>query len=339
MGSNLQEVYYSLKGKDRIKLRKSEYVSIYNKDLFAHFDPMLGVPPWMEVSDNCIVGKGFGQFNAAPQLERQGVGEGSIFLFFGGFQSTSNKKISGHYIYGWMKVKKRIDTFEECSEVVDEYNLHHHPHITKAAFERNKKNYIYVPDEWLFEDLKIPGCGYFTTLNDHLLLSERKESNTATWKLRDFFYNNLTQVHQKTWLKSEDGYCTVKTGIGQEFITDLSKDGEQWLRELFTNNINNIYRHGNSKVNKEIRDFGEYLALKHILKKGERELKPVSVEQYLNRLDSMRRRGIYNEERLIDSTLEKKIQEQYKDWETYRKTIEHYLDFKLLINERITLKG
>ncbi|MFF2445532.1 hypothetical protein ACFVSW_00415 [Neobacillus sp. NPDC058068] len=329
-GCNLSEVYNNLKGTDRVKLRENEYASINDDELFAHFDPMLGIPPWIEDNENCKIGKGFGQFNAAPHLGKHDVNEGSIFLFFGGFQSTSNKKISGHYIYGWLKVKKRIETFKECKEILKEYNLHHHPHITEAAFARNQKNFIFVPDQWLFEDLKIPGCGYFTTLNNHLLLSNSKESNIATWKLPNLFYKNLTQVHQKTWQNTLDGFCTVKTGIGQEFVTQLSEKGEEWLRELFLKNQNNIYRHetvvSNRKV--DILDFKEYLSQKHILKKGERKLKPISVEQYINRLENMRRLGIYKEEKQIDSILVGKIQGQYKDWKTYVKTIEHYLSSK-----------
>lgn len=46
----------------------------------------------------------------------------------------------------------------------------------------------------------------------------------------------------------------------------------------------------------------------------------------------MRRRGIYNEENQIDSTLTGKIQAQYKDWKTYVKTIEHYLNYQRSIN-------
>jgi hypothetical protein len=242
-GSNISEVYKSLKKSERVKLRKDEYASINDKDLFAHFDPMLGLPPWMEENENCKIGMGFGQFNASPHLGKHNVNKGSIFLFFGGFQSTSNRKISGHYIYGWLKVKQRIETYDECKKILGPYNLHHHPHITEAAFKRNQKNYIFVPDEWLFEDLNIPGCGYFTSLNDTLLLSNSKESNPATWKLPNFLFNNLTQVHQKTWQDTLDGYCTVKTGIGQEFVTQLSEKGEEWLRELFLKNQNNIYRH------------------------------------------------------------------------------------------------
>jgi hypothetical protein len=75
-------------------------------------------------------------------------------------------------------------------------------------------------------------------------------------------------------------------------------------------------------------EFKDYLKQKHVLKKGERKLKEVSVEQYINRLENMRREGIYNEEKLIESVLEGKIQERYKDWKTYVKTIEHYLSSK-----------
>jgi hypothetical protein len=60
------------------------------------------------------------------------------------------------------------------------------------------------------------------------------------------------------------------------------------------------------------------------------KIQPISVKQYMNRLESMRRHGIYNEENQIDSTLVGKIQEQYRDWKTYVKTIEHYLNYKTI---------
>lgn len=75
-------------------------------------------------------------------------------------------------------------------------------------------------------------------------------------------------------------------------------------------------------------EFIEYLQQKHVLKKGERKLKKISINQYANRLENMRRKGIYNEEKHIDSTLKAKIQESYGDWKTYIKTIEHYLSSK-----------
>ncbi len=75
-------------------------------------------------------------------------------------------------------------------------------------------------------------------------------------------------------------------------------------------------------------EFEAYLKQKHLLATKERKLKELSIDQYINRLESMRRNNIYNEEKQMDSNLERKIQEHYKDWKTYRKTIEHYLASK-----------
>ncbi|MFF2795333.1 hypothetical protein [Lysinibacillus xylanilyticus] len=75
-------------------------------------------------------------------------------------------------------------------------------------------------------------------------------------------------------------------------------------------------------------EFREYLMQKHLIKKDKKKLKVISIDQYINRLESMRRNGIYNEEKQIDSILELKIQDRYRDWKTYMKTIEHYLSSK-----------
>ncbi|UII57614.1 hypothetical protein LS684_09380 [Cytobacillus spongiae] len=75
-------------------------------------------------------------------------------------------------------------------------------------------------------------------------------------------------------------------------------------------------------------EFKDYLQQKHVLKTGEKKLKDISVMQYINRMENMREEGIYKEENQIDSILEQKLQKRYKDWTTYRKTIEHYLSSK-----------
>ncbi|QED48082.1 hypothetical protein [Cytobacillus dafuensis] len=75
-------------------------------------------------------------------------------------------------------------------------------------------------------------------------------------------------------------------------------------------------------------EFKVYLKQKHVLKNGERKLKDISEDQYMNRLENMRLRGIYNEEKQIDSILERKVQEHYRVWKSYLKTIEHYLSSK-----------
>lgn len=75
-------------------------------------------------------------------------------------------------------------------------------------------------------------------------------------------------------------------------------------------------------------EFREYLKNKHVLKEGERKLKEISIEQYINRFDNMRRDGIYKKEKQIDPALRQRIQDSYKDWKTYIRTIEYYLSSK-----------
>lgn len=75
-------------------------------------------------------------------------------------------------------------------------------------------------------------------------------------------------------------------------------------------------------------DFKQYLLTKHNLDPKEKKLKENSADQYVNRLRSMREKGIYNEEKQLDSHLIGKIQEQYDDWEMYKKAIEYFLNYQ-----------
>lgn len=77
-------------------------------------------------------------------------------------------------------------------------------------------------------------------------------------------------------------------------------------------------------------EFEEYLKYKHSLKKGERKLKEISIEQYINRLENMRREGIYKEEIQIDIFLEQKVIQRYKDWRTYMKQLNIILILKTI---------
>ncbi len=242
MGTNVSEIFRDIHKTSDIKVRGVGMRDMNDPDIYAHFDPMLGTPPWIEASSTVPIGRGFGQANAAPHLKKMNVGNGDLFLFFGGFQTIGKPRRKGHFLYGWMKVKKRIETYADALQHSNEYELWSHPHVTKNGF--SKLNYVFVPDEWLFEDLEIPGCGYFTTLNDRLRLSDRLDQRHGTWRLPSFLYRNISQVHHGTWQQDGDE-CTVSTGIGQEFVCgDPGISGEKWIRDLFVRNCDNVYRGG-----------------------------------------------------------------------------------------------
>lgn len=240
-GRTLSEVYCALHNNRPVRVNTDQFADIRTLD--AHWDPMLGVPPWYPKDfpeDFPEIGRGFGQATAAGHLYRQRVGAGDVFLFFAGFRSIHRSPArKGHYVFGWMKVGKRIDTFAEATKYMRTYGLTAHPHCTREAFTR--RNLLFLPADWLYEDLEIPGCGYFRTLNESLQLSHAHQT-PATWRLPGFFMNKVSQVYQRSWRMLPTGECTVQTGQGQEFVASVEHSvGNQWLRALFEKNKDNLH--------------------------------------------------------------------------------------------------
>jgi len=223
------------------------------KNSFAHFDPMLGECPWLK---NMPMVGAFGQSEAAAgHLKGKKVGKGSIFLFYSRFvpingglhpldpSASWNKGV--YYIYGWLKVAKVIENYFDLPEDVINAN---HPHSTESDFKSRKNNTIYLAAEKLFDDLNIPGCGYFPRLVDRQRLSSELHKNIPSiWRLPAFFYEdryrptylNKRETAKDRWLLFDDETCFVQTtGRGQEYITNLDEVGLKWIRNFFDNERN-----------------------------------------------------------------------------------------------------
>ena len=171
---NLKSLMKAMGKKAKIKGEESEY---------AHFDPWLGHCPWLAGDSNHSIGA-FGQVDKAQShLDNQDVGEGSLFLFFSRFtpigQNWENRIVPDiscehlneglYFIYGWLKVKERIQKYEN---IHDPRLLSRHPHATKRYFEKHVNNTLYIADDFLFSDRShFRGCGYFPRLNKDLCLS------------------------------------------------------------------------------------------------------------------------------------------------------------------------
>lgn len=151
-----------------------------------------------------------------------------------------------YYIYGWLKVKKVI-TKDNKSELPIEVR-DRHPHGSDCDFINRDNNTIFLAAKNLFEDMNIPGCGYFPRLTEDLLLSSELHKNQPSiWKLPKFFntdefrptYLNVEENLSKRWLACPDNsdYCYVQsTGRGQEYVSILKGNSLEWLRTLFINN-------------------------------------------------------------------------------------------------------
>lgn len=214
---------------------------------YAHFDPMLKSCPW--ISDSKYQTGAFGQCSASQgELRNREVGRGSIFLFFGRFKPIPGRKNcmgfeiyndGSYFIYGWMRVKKIITQFEDIDDCeVREY----HPHATEEYFKRSKNNTIYIADEKLFDDLDIPGCGYFPSLNRKLLLTDVNHMDKPWfWRMPSCFgkpgYKPSHFKKDVHWYEcDEEGMYIVESPAnrsGQEFVSILCGESERWLRGLF----------------------------------------------------------------------------------------------------------
>lgn len=229
---------------------------------YAHFDPWLGDCPWLEDKSNHQIGA-FGQVDRPQaQLHTQGVGEGSLFLFFSRFEpikttsqdsekivvpdNISREHLGGglYFIYGWLKVKEVIQQYKPIKDDYPEL-LSRHPHATKEYFDyyankENGKNTIYIADEFLFNDgSNIRGCGYFPTLNEDLLLTAPAQESEKSWipsrwSLKGFFKENCSSV-LKCKGQIRDGSWLVETGWQwQEAVFDFDESEEfcQWFCQL-----------------------------------------------------------------------------------------------------------
>jgi hypothetical protein len=120
----------------------------------------------------------FGQIRAAAShLEKQGVKEGDIFLFFGWFRKTkySNGKLifdsespGKHVIFGYLQIGKIIKVREDT--ILPKW-MEYHPH-TKPERRKTKNNTIYVARDSLSWNKKLPGAGIFHFGEDLVLTKD-----------------------------------------------------------------------------------------------------------------------------------------------------------------------
>ena len=75
-------------------------------------------------------------------------------------------------------------------------------------------------------------------------------------------------------------------------------------------------------------EFMQYLAIRHTVKPGERQIKDRSAMQYNNRLLNLQRYNIYSGERAVTDQMLRQIHEHYKNTiNEYQRTITYYIEF------------
>lgn len=211
-------------------------------DHFAHLDPDLLQAAYPRESGWRPL---FGQVdNAQSVLEREGVGPGDLFLFFGWFRRVTASRgrllyapaaPDLHVIWGWMQ----IDHVIRVGSVEHPAWMAYHPHISSP---RGRGNTVYVARKSLILDeieLDLPGAGVFSQYDDRLRLTKPGRSRSL-WSLPAWFAPQTSRralgYHSDTsrWQRDGDRVDLQTVGRGQEFVLDTRSYPEAipWIADL-----------------------------------------------------------------------------------------------------------
>lgn len=212
----------------------------------AHLDPDLiaGAMPRTDGWRPCLGQTG----SAQGHLDKQGVGEGDLFLFFGLFRAVERQ--SGrwrfrrdakpfHGLWGWLQVGQihRIDDLEHGKLPWASYHPHFHG-------EPDPGNTLYIGSDRLRLNGQmsgIAGAGTFPLMTENHRLTARGARNTTEWQLPDCFYpgseSDAMTYHQNLdrWTRNESGCFLRSAARGQEFVLDVTHKPKvlDWVTTLW----------------------------------------------------------------------------------------------------------
>lgn len=202
-----------------------------NAEDYCHLDPDLReevkkrLPGWKPA---------FGQADTAlKHLEKQNVGKGDLFLFFGWFKETV--KLNGklvykkdakdlHIIYAYMQIGEIIKPMDNPYDWLKE-----HPHIGDRKQRNNDSDSIFLPSDTLQLLPDYKGCDVLTYREDRVLTNIEKYVSRRYWKLPDYFKKVNITYHPNPW---ENGYFK-SAGRGQEFVVkDATPEILEWTKQI-----------------------------------------------------------------------------------------------------------
>jgi len=171
----------------------------------AHNDPMFAH------NDDWAI---LGQYGAAQtHLERQGVGPGDLFLFFGLFQEEGGDP--HHRIFGYLYVGEVIPLATCDAQTRKWFETMHHPHALRMHGANDTL--------WF-------GRGQTDAPASDALRLTIPEGPPSLWRVPDWLRETGLSYHDRTDRWRDDG-CLQSVARGQEFVTDIGerKDARDWL--------------------------------------------------------------------------------------------------------------
>ncbi len=216
-GKSYYEIIHELKAGSKIK-----------ENYTCHLDP--DIREEIKVRPQGWV-PSFGQEGTSLRhLQKQNIGVGDLFLFFGTFRQTEliDGKFSYvkgapdlHVIYGYLQAGNVITSPDEIPQW-----LMGHPHVKEERWQQ--PNAIFTAAPYLTLCPGLPGAGYLA-YSDKLVLTKQGCSKSV-WDLPDFFKNIPITYHANAW--KED--CFVSAAKGQEFVFEANDKVVKWIKQLIT---------------------------------------------------------------------------------------------------------
>ncbi len=194
----------------------------------------------------------FGQVGAAQShLERQGVGEGDLFLFFGWFRAVKLNRAGKwsyvpdsrdvHRFFGYLQIGEVLGLGSDPAQCRRRRpELASHPHF-QGAWPAN--NTVYVAADALTIDggnVGAPGAGLLAGPSERLTLTAPTASRRGCWRLPHFLLPStgtpLSYHRDPQRWRELDGCAELQVvARGQEFVFDATRNEAAlaWLCEFF----------------------------------------------------------------------------------------------------------
>lgn len=212
----------------------------------AHLDPDLDrrsvprAPGWKPL---------FGQSGIAERhLQRMGVGQGDVFVFWGWFRHVERKAdrwryVPGHGVhalFGWLQVERRVDMVTERLDLPPW--AADHPHAQRPT--TTKPDSVYLSTDQLHLPgitTGVPGAGVFRRLSPDSTLTVAGRTRSF-WRLPAWFLPEhdrppLTyHADPRRWTPDNDGVILRSAAQGQEFVLDADAypQAVPWLADVIT---------------------------------------------------------------------------------------------------------
>ena len=196
----------------------------------------------------------FGQVDIAQRhLERESVGPGDLFLFFGWFRPA--EKVPGgawryvrhapsvHRLFGWLQVSEVVPVGADAAGArAARPWLSDHPHVNGQSWPPN--NTIYVATRALSiggRETRATGGGLFSATDSRFTLTAPEARSRSYWRLPRWFCPSdrppslSYHRNEDRWRRAGPWAYVESVGRGQEFVfnADGIPEADAWLGDLF----------------------------------------------------------------------------------------------------------